>query len=262
MIYQNILLDIGDNIATLTLNRPERLNAFSVDMLKELLDAVANVEGHRSVRALVLTGVGRAFSSGADLTSDGQMQHGVPDVREGLEKYCNPLIMALSNLSIPFVAAVNGAAAGGGCSLALAADIVIAARSAYFLQAFVRIGLVPDMGGTWILPRLIGKARAQAMMVMGERISAETARDWGMIYQVADDDAVLSTAVDLAQRLAVGPTKAYPLIRQGIAACFAATLPEALAVECANQVAASRTYDFSEGVTAFRQRRKPVFEGR
>jgi 2-(1,2-epoxy-1,2-dihydrophenyl)acetyl-CoA isomerase len=179
-----------------------------------------------------------------------------------LETHFNPLLERLFALPIPFITAVNGPAAGAGCSYALAGDIVIAGRSAYFLQAFVNIGLVPDVGSTWLLPRLAGRARAQAMMMLGERIPAEQALDWGMVYKVVDDADLMTEARAVATKLAKGPTKAYALIRQGIRACMDSTLTEGLMVERRNQLHAGRTADFAEGVMAFLQKRPANFQGK
>lgn len=259
MAYQTILLERADGVATLTFNRPQMLNALSTEMLEEIIAALDALAADQSIRALLITGAGRAFCSGADLASGG-LPGG--DVGARLESHFNPILEKLLALPFPVVTAVNGAAAGAGCSIALAGDIVVSARSAYFLQAFVNIGLVPDVGATWLLPRLAGRARATAMMMLGERIPAPLAHDWGLIWQVVDDDALMRTAEDLAKRLAVGPTKTYALIRQGIRACMDTTLSEALHVERAHQREAGKTSDFIEGVQAFLQKRPPAFTGR
>ncbi|HEX2493071.1 MAG TPA: enoyl-CoA hydratase-related protein [Steroidobacter sp.] len=190
-----------------------------------------------------MTGAGRAFSSGADLS--GQQ---LDDAGAVLESHFNPLLERLLALPIPFITAVNGPAAGAGCSLALAGDIVVAARSAYFLQAFVNIGLVPDVGSTWMLPRLVGRARAQAMMMLGERIGVEQAEQWGMVYKTVEDAALANEADALALKLANGPTRAYAMIRQAIRASLECSLTEALHIERWNQLQAGRTEDFKEGV--------------
>lgn len=260
MAYEHILLEESDGVATLTINRPQVLNALSQHSLAEMMDALDRVRDEATARVLLLTGAGRAFCSGADLSggTDAAKQQ---DMGAGLEAGFNPVLERLRRLSIPFVAAVNGAAAGGGCGYALAADIVVAARSAYFLQPFANIGLVPDVGATWLLPRLMGKARATAMMMLGERIRAEQALDWGMIYQVVDDAELMATARALALRLAAGPTIAYGLMRQGIQASLEQSLTETLAMERRNQLLAGRTADHAEGVAAFLEKRKPVFRG-
>ena len=211
MAYENIRLELSPAaVATITMARPQTLNALNGATVDELRAAVEEAGGS-GARCLLITGEGRGFSSGADLASGG----GLPDdAGAALEKHFNPLIEALFALPIPVVAAVNGPAAGAGCSLALAADIVIAARSAYFLQAFVNVGLVPDAGATWLLPQLAGRARALEMMMLGERIPAERALEWGMIARVVDDGDLAEEAVALATTLAQGPTVALGLIRK------------------------------------------------
>ena len=259
MEFRHILLDVApNNVATITLNRPDSLNALSATMLEELGAAVESLPGS-GARCLLLTGAGRGFSSGADLAGSG----GLPDdVGAALEAHYNPLVETLFNLPMPVVAAVNGAAAGAGASLALCADIVIAARSSYFLQAFVNIGLIPDAGATWLLPRLAGRARAMEMMLLGERVSAEQALDWGMISRVVDDGELPAEAAALAARLAAGPTIAYGLIRRLARESARLPLTEALAAERVAQRDAGRTEDFKAAVLAFLQKRQPTFDGR
>ncbi|PZN92858.1 MAG: 2-(1,2-epoxy-1,2-dihydrophenyl)acetyl-CoA isomerase [Alphaproteobacteria bacterium] len=270
MAYEHIIFDEADGIATLTINRPERMNALHVGVIAEMIHAVDRIRDEGTVRVLLMTGTGRAFCSGADLAGggagggggDNKLPAGPPDAGKVLETHFNPLLERLFALPVPFITAVNGAAAGAGCSYALAGDIVIAGRSAYFLQAFVNIGLVPDVGSTWMLPRLVGKARAQAMMMLGEKIPAETALDWGMVYKVVDDAALMDEARAIATKLAKGPTRSYALIRQGIRDSLDMTLTEALMVERRNQMQAGRSPDFAEGVTAFLQKRPAVFTGK
>jgi len=259
MAYEHVRLEISPAaVATLTIARPERLNALSSQTVDELREAVEET-GRSNARCLLLTGEGRGFSSGADLASGG----GLPeDAGAALEKHFNPLVEALFALPVPVVAAVNGPAAGAGCSLALAADIVIAARSAYFLQAFVNIGLIPDAGATWLLPRLAGRARAIEMMMLGERVSAEQAAEWGMISRVVEDDELAEESVALATRLAQGPTIALGLIRQLAREASRLPLSEALAAERAAQRKAGATADFGGAVAAFLQKRQPRFDGR
>jgi 2-(1,2-epoxy-1,2-dihydrophenyl)acetyl-CoA isomerase len=245
-------------VATVTIARPDRLNALSgqtVDELRAAVEAVAASEA----RCLLLTGEGRGFSSGADLASAG----GLPeDAGLALEKHFNPLVEALFALDIPVVAAVNGPCAGAGCSLALAADIVVAGRSAYFLQAFVNIGLIPDAGATWLLPRLAGRARAMEMMLLGERVPADRALEWGLVSRVVEDEFLMEEAVSLATRLAQGPTVALGLIRRLARDSAQLPLSEALAAERAAQRDAGRTEDFRSAVMAFLDKRQPRFDGR
>lgn len=256
MSYQYLTLERNAAVAKLTLNRPEVLNALSEPLLEELLAAAREV-GDSGSRALVITGAGRAFCAGADLADNLPDDAGLV-----LEEFYNPLIESLLALPLPTIAAVGGPAVGAGCSIALACDFVLAARSAYFLQAFVGVGLVPDAGATWILPRLVGRARAQAMMMLGERVSAERAREWGMIHECVDDSELERATAELAARLARGPTHAYRLIREGLRYALDHSLTETLRLERCNQRRAGQTADFAEGVAAFRQKRRADFTGR
>lgn len=266
MAYEHILLDEEAGVATLTINRPQMLNALHVGVIGEMIHAVDRLRDEGTARVLLLTGAGRGFSSGADLAGGGAgggpVGSGPIDAGLVLETHFNPLMERLFALPIPVITAVNGVAAGAGCSYALSGDIVIAARSAYFLQAFVNIGLVPDVGSTWLLPRLVGKARAQAMMMLGERIPAETAEEWGMIWKCVDDEQLMPTAREIAAKLAKGPTRSYALIRQGIRGCMDASLTEGMMIERRHQLEAGRTEDFMEGVGAFLQKRPAAFKGK
>ena len=260
--FETIRLALQGNVATLTLNRPQRLNAAPPAMFVEI-NAALGLLPSLGARALLITGEGRAFCSGADLqgrADPGAMSRGSATHR-ALTQHYSPAMLALANLAMPVVSAVNGPAAGIGCSLALAADFTLAARSAYFLEAFVNIGLVPDGGATWMLARQVGKARATQMMMLGERISAEQAETWGLIYRAVDDAELMPQAQALAERLANGPTLALGLMRQGLTRALAQSYDEALATEAAHQSLAVNSQDAAEGGAAFLERRKPAFKG-
>ncbi len=260
--FETIRLETRGAVATITLNRPQRLNAATPQMADEIREALRQLPAI-GARALLITGEGRAFCSGADLQGRGDaggMSRGAQSHR-ALTQHYGPTMLALSQLGLPVVCAVNGVAAGIGCSIALAADFTVAARSAYFLEAFVNIGLVPDGGASWMLVRQVGKARATEMMMLGERIPAEKAEQWGLIHRAVDDADVLPQATALAERLASGPTRALGLMRQGLARAMAQSYEEALATEAAHQALAGDSADAREGGTAFLEKRKPVFKG-
>jgi 2-(1,2-epoxy-1,2-dihydrophenyl)acetyl-CoA isomerase len=258
-----ILLDIAEGVATVTLNRPERLNAFTGEMHRELREALARIKADASVRALLITGAGRGFCAGQDL-SERMMSPATArvDVGDSLEKNYNPLLKTLRALPMPVVCAVNGVAAGAGCNLALACDIVIAARSASFLQAFARIGLIPDAGGTYTLPRLVGTARAMAAAMLAEQISAERAEQWGLIWKCVDDGKLFDEARSLARHLATQATKALGLMKRAIYASATNTFEHQLDLERDLQREAANSEDFREGVTAFKEKRPAKFTGR
>lgn len=257
--YAHILAERHGAVLALTLNRPDRLNAAPPAMFDELRDALGDLD---DVRAVLLLGAGRAFCSGADVASIGGREGDPGDATHvALTDSFNPTMLAVADLGVPVVSAVRGAVAGIGCSLALAADFCVASETAYFLQAFVNIGLVPDGGASWMLPRLIGRARAAEMMLLGERIPAATAHDWGMIYKVVADDVLEREGLALAERLAAGPTLALGAIRRGLHAASDMSYPQALASEADAQARARRTADSAEGGMAFLQKRRPVFRG-
>ena len=258
MSYETLVYRLADAVATITLNRPDRMNALSPRLLTEMAQAVeqAKVDG---ARALVLTGTGSAFCSGADLIGDGE---GMPeDLGALLEEYYHPVVEALADLDIPVISAINGPAVGAGLSLALAADITIAARSAYLLLAFANIGLVPDAGATWLVAQSTGRAKALEMALLGEKLPVERALEYGLITRVVDDEKVMEEAHAVAAKLARGPSVALGLIRKQVAAALNSTLVETLGVEQVNQTSAGRTADFREAVSAFAEKRKPEFRG-
>jgi len=260
MAFSTITLAIADNVATLTLNRPDRLNAFTETLHEDLRGAIAEIKGG-GVRALLITGAGRGFCAGQDLT-DRASANGQADAGSSLERNYNPLVKTLRDLEMPVIAAVNGVAAGAGASLALACDIVLAARSAYFLQAFCHIGLIPDAGGTYFLPRMVGQARALGLAMLGDRLPAADAERWGLIWKCVDDDKLMPESMALAKKLAGGPTKGLALIKQAIRAGVGNSLDDQLALEAKLQAIANKTEDFREGVTAFVQKRPAQFKGR
>jgi 2-(1,2-epoxy-1,2-dihydrophenyl)acetyl-CoA isomerase len=260
MTYETITFAIHDNIATITLNRPERLNAMPPQMADEIADALDHLDG---ARALLITGEGRAFCSGADLQArGGAAAIGASGPYGALTRSYNPTMVKLSKLNVPIITAVNGPAAGVGCSLALCSDFAIAGKSAYFLQAFVNIGLVPDGGASWMLPRLIGKARATQMMLLGEKISGDQAADWGLIYKCVEDGDLMTEARALATKLASGPSLAIGIMRQNIATALEMDYASALLREAEGQRIAGASADAMEGGLSFLQKRKPVFTGK
>lgn len=251
-------------VAVLTMNHPEVMNAASITMVEGLIAALKYIEASSEFRAVVLTGEGRGFCSGANL-SEGvsrRTSEGPPDAGEALETAYHPLLRRLRNLRMPLVTAVNGAAAGVGMSLALMGDLILAGRSAYFLQAFARIGLVPDGGSTWLLPRLVGLARARELSFLAERLPAETALEWGLINRVYGDDALMDEALKLATRLAEGPTQSLSLIRRLYWETTSNSFEQQIDLERQSQKIAGSSQDFVEGVTAFLQKRPAKFQGK
>ncbi len=260
--FQTVRLDIADGVATLTLARPDRLNSFTVAMHAEVQAALAQIREKPGVRCLVLTGAGRGFCAGQDL-SDRAVDPGAAavDLGESIDRYYKPLILALRALEMPTIAAVNGVAAGAGANIALACDIVFAARSASFIQAFSKIGLIPDSGGTWWLPRLIGPARALALALTGEKLGAEQAEQWGLIWKCVDDEALLPTVNALARQFAAGPTRGYLRTRQAMEAAATSSLVASLDLERDFQRELGFSADYREGVAAFMGKRTPAFTG-
>lgn len=265
MHYETLTFAAADGIARMTLNRPDRLNAMSPRMIEEINLVLDRCDKDDAIRVLVMTGNGRGFCAGADLTGIGpspsDSSGGHIDIGPSMEKLFNPMIRAIRALEKPVVAAVNGVAAGGGANLALAADICIAAKSATFKQAFVAISLIPDLGGTWFLPQLVGDARSRGLAMLGDSIGAEQAVQWGMIWQAVDDEQFPAEVEKLARRLADGP-KALGSIKKALNAAPHNTLAQQLELERQLQSELGRSHDFVEGVAAFLQKRKANFKGR
>ena len=262
MTYQNILFDSRDGVARLTLNRPDKLNSFNVAMHEEVREALALVAADRSVRALVLTGAGRGFCAGQDL-SDRSVAPGAaaPDLGESIEKYYGPLVLALRRLPIPVICAVNGVAAGAGANIPLACDIVLAARSASFVEAFCKLGLIPDTGGTYFLPRLLGSARATALAMLGDKLSAEQAAAWGLIWKCVDDDQLTAETDTLARHVSQAPTLGLARTKQALQASGLNSLETQLDLERDFMRELGRSDDYREGVAAFMEKRAPKFRG-
>ncbi len=262
MTYDNIKFDLSGGIARLTLNRPDKLNSFNAEMHAEVRDALARVTSE-SARVLVMTGAGRGFCAGQDLGDRAVAPGGARvDLGESIERNYKPLILGLRNLPMPVVAAVNGVAAGAGANLALACDLVIAAKSASFVQAFCRLGLVPDSGGTWFLPRLVGTARAIGLAMLGEKLSAEQAAQWGLIWRCVEDAEFAGVVDQLVTRLAAAPTLGLARIKQAIHASWNHTLEQQLDRERDLQRELGASADYAEGVAAFLAKRDPKFVGR
>ena len=262
-----ILFEVGDGVATITLNRPDKLNSFTVDMLVAFRDALESAARDDAVRAVLLTGAGRGFCAGQDLQDravsvDGSGSAALPDLSESLENRYNPIIRLITSMPKPVVCAVNGVAAGAGANLAIACDIVIAAKSAKFIEVFSNLGLIPDAGGTWFLPRLVGRSRAMGLALLAHRLSAQEAAEWGLIWAAVDDDQLMEQAAAAAARLAAGPTRGYGLIKQALLASAANSLDQQLDLERDLQGEAGRSADYAEGVRAFFDKRTPEFEGR
>ncbi len=260
---EGILVTMNDGLCSITLNRPDRLNAFTAVMLNRFNATLEDAAADERVRAVYLTGAGRGFCAGQDL-NDRAVAPGdaAPDLGESLENRYNPAIRLIRSMSKPVVVAVNGVAAGAGANLALAGDIVFAAESAKFIQSFARIGLVPDSGGTYFLPRKVGTARALGLSLLGEPLSATDAAAWGLIWKVVADDELQSEAGAVARRLASGPTAGYAKTKQAINASGDNTLDAQLDLERDLQRAAGRSHDYREGVAAFLAKRDARFEGR
>jgi 2-(1,2-epoxy-1,2-dihydrophenyl)acetyl-CoA isomerase len=263
MNFQNITFTVDAGIARLTLNRPDKLNSFTGEMHTELRVALDSIQNDKTVRVLVLTGAGRAFCAGQDL-ADPDMQmidSKMPDIGNVVEKNYKPLVLRLQNLRVPTIAAVNGIAAGAGASVALACDLVIATKSASFLQAFSKIGLIPDTGGTWFLPQRVGMARAMGLALLAEKMPAEKAAEWGLIWECTEDADFAARIDALAKQLSTAPTKALVRTRQAMHAAPGHTLEQQLSFEGSFMRELGWSPDYAEGVAAFMEKRAPNFTG-
>ena len=262
-MYEFIRFETNDGVAELTLNRPDVLNSFHLDMAREVQDVLEQAGSSDAIRALLLTGEGRGFCAGQDLAAVPLGDDTpLPDLAETVRAQYNPIVRTIRAMPKPVVCAVNGVAAGAGANLAFACDIVLASSEASFIQSFSRIGLIPDSGGTFFLPRLVGLARASGLALLGDRLSAQQARDWGLIWDIVEPAELMTKARALATFLATQPTKGLGLTKQLLNASLLNDLDAQLELEARLQAEAGWTDDFLEGVQAFREKRKPVFRGR
>lgn len=261
MRYETIVFSCEAGIARLTLNRPERLNAFTVQMHQEVMDALSFVGGRVDARVLLLTGSGRGFCAGQDLAERDARSDAPFDLGANIEAFYNPLVRRITTLELPVVCAVNGVAAGAGANIALACDIVIAKKSARFLQSFAKIGLLPDSGGTWLLPRLAGQARAVALAMTGEALEAERAAEWGMIWKAVEDERFEPEVEALIAHFAAAPTRALAAIKQAMRSSATSTMSQQLDIERDLQRQLGLSNDYREGIDAFKAKRAPDFRG-
>ncbi|MGW8394574.1 2-(1,2-epoxy-1,2-dihydrophenyl)acetyl-CoA isomerase PaaG [Pseudoduganella sp. HUAS MS19] len=262
MSYENIKFEIEAGVATLTLNRPDKLNSFTQAMHLEVREALSQLRADKSVRVLVLTGAGRGFCAGQDLGDRAVAPGGAAvDLGESVEKFYAPLVLALRELPMPVICAVNGVAAGAGANLALACDIVLAAKSASFIEAFCKLGLIPDTGGTWHLPRLIGHARATGLTMLGEKLSAERAEQWGLIWKAVPDEELMNETMAMARHFAAAPTKGLAFTKHALQASYGNTLADQLKLEGEMMRELGYSHDYREGVDAFINKRAPNFKG-
>lgn len=259
MNFNSIQFTINEGVATITLNRPDVLNSFNKEMATELQNALDHCAENKIIRCVVLTAAGRGFCAGQDLAE--AVGENAPDIGYIVRTQYNPIIRKIRNLEKPVLCAVNGVAAGAGANLAFACDITFAIESAKFIQSFANIGLIPDSGGTFTLPRLVGMQRASALMMLGDKVMAKEAQEMGMIYQAVADDKLMEITMATANKLAKMPTKGLGLTKKALNQSLANNLDQQLDVEEELQVIAGKSYDFNEGVQAFLEKRKPVFKG-
>ncbi len=259
--FECLQFEVKSGVAHCTLSRPDKLNSMDRQMAKELQLALAMASSDEAIRAVLITGAGRAFCAGQDISEFSELTE-APDLGEIIRTCCNPVVRAIRNLEKPVVCAVNGVAAGAGANLALCCDVVLAAESASFVQAFSKIGLIPDFGGSFFLPRLVGFARANALAMLGPKVSATEAQAMGLIYKACEDSALMTEAVALAEKLAAEPTRGFGLTKRAFNASLGNSLETQLSLEEQLQGTAGRTADFLEGVKAFFEKRKPKFLGR
>lgn len=260
--YECIGYTVASAVAEVTLDRPAVLNSFTRPMARELQDALREAAADPAVRAVLLTGAGRAFCAGQDLAEAVPQDAPAPPIEDIVRETYNPTVLAIRTMEKPVIAAVNGVAAGAGANLAFACDIVLAADNASFIQAFAKIGLIPDTGGTFFLPRLVGPHRAAAMMMLGDKLTAADAQAMGLVWRVYPGAQLQEAARELARHMATQPTRAFGLTKRALNASLGNSLEEQLTLEAALQAEAGATHDFNEGVRAFMQKRPPVFEGR
>jgi 2-(1,2-epoxy-1,2-dihydrophenyl)acetyl-CoA isomerase len=262
MHFDSIQYTVTNGVAVLTLNRPDKLNSFTQAMHLEVRAALESLQQDKTVRVLVLTGAGRGFCAGQDLSDRAVAPGAKPvDLGDSVEQFYAPLVMTLRSLPMPVICAVNGVAAGAGANLALACDIVIAAQSASFIEAFCRLGLIPDTGGTWHLPRLVGMARATGLAMLGEKLSAEKAEQWGLIWRCVPDADLMTETMAMATHFATAPTRGLAFTKKALQASYANTLPEQLQLEGAMMRELGNSHDYREGVAAFIAKRPAQFTG-
>ena len=259
MNYECLKFEEVESVAVLTLNRPEVLNSFNRELVENILHAFTKIQSRKSLRSVLLSGEGKAFSAGQDLAEVSRDDS--DSVETIVRERCNKMVRAIRSLELPVVCAVNGIAAGAGANIALCSDIVFASEKAVFIQAFCNIGLIPDSGGSFFLPRLAGLARASAMTMLGEKVSAEEAKNWGLIYKVVSEDELMQESLKLAKELAKKPTRALALCKRALNQSLSNSLDEQLELEAVLQTQAAESNDFKEGMAAFLEKRKPKFQG-